>query len=186
MIIGLTGSYCSGKDTVAEYISKKHGYIHYSLSDVIREMMRETNIKLVRENFIVFGTKLREKNGNGILARKILEKIVIGTKCCITSIRHSEEVKELRKRKDFILVNINSPQLLRFKRMQYRKRLGDPNTLEKFVELENKESQVEGSGQQLKKTADMADINFVNDSNDIVTLKAAVERLLISINELGI
>ncbi|GMO64023.1 MAG: hypothetical protein Nk1A_0010 [Endomicrobiia bacterium] len=182
MIIGLTGSYCSGKDTVAEYISRKYGYIHYSLSDVIREMMREASIEFTRENFIVFGTALREKNGNGILAKKILENISLDCKYCITSIRHPDEVKELRKRKKFVLVNINSPKFLRFKRMQNRKRLGDPDTLEKFVELEDKESQSEGSGQQLSKTADMADINFTNDSDDIITLEVAVEKLLMSIN----
>ncbi|MDR1721102.1 MAG: AAA family ATPase [Endomicrobium sp.] len=181
MIIGLTGSYCSGKDAIAKYICEKYGYIHYSLSDIIREMMGKTNTELVRENLIIFGTKLREKSGNGILAKKVLEKINANGKYCITSIRHPDEVGELRRRKDFILINVNAPQLVRFKRMQKRKRLGDPNTLEKFIELENKELQTEGSGQQLKKTADMADINFVNDSNDIRYLRTAIERLLLNI-----
>ena len=103
-------------------------------------------------------------------------------KYCITSIRHPDEVNELRKIKDFVLVNINSPQFLRFKRMQNRKRLGDPETLEKFIGLENKESQLEGSGQQLKRVADMADINFTNDSNDTMTLEVAIDKLLMSIN----
>ncbi|MDR1511512.1 MAG: dephospho-CoA kinase [Endomicrobium sp.] len=179
MIVGLTGFCCSGKDTVANYISKKYGYTHYSLSDIIRRMMREDGVDLVRENFIAFGTRLREQNGNGVLAKKVLEKVALDGRYCITSIRHPDEVKELRIRKDFVLVSINSPQFLRFKRMQNRKRLGDPNTLEKFIELEDKESQEEGSGQQLKKTAGMADVNFVNDSNDVVTLEIAIERLLI-------
>ncbi|MDR1400913.1 MAG: AAA family ATPase [Endomicrobium sp.] len=190
MIIGLTGFSCSGKDTIAEYISKKYGYIHCSLSNIIREMMRKAGVELARENFIVFGTILREKNGNGVLAKKILEKIDLNGKCCVTSIRHTDEVKELRSRKDFVLVNIDSPQLLRFKRMQNRKRLGDPDNWERFVELEDKESQIEGSGQQLKRTADLADINFVNDSNGIMALEVAVDRLLVSIksikNELDI
>ncbi|MDR2666421.1 MAG: AAA family ATPase [Endomicrobium sp.] len=182
MIIGLTGLYCSGKDTIAEYMSREYGYIHYSLSDVIREMMRGLGIEFIRENFIVFGTGLREKNGNEILVKKILEKIALDGKYCITSIRHPDEVNELRKIKDFVLVNINSPQFLRFKRMQNRKRLGDPDTIEKFIELEDKESQLEGSGQQLKRVADMADINFTNDSNDTRALEVAVEKLLMSIN----
>jgi len=181
MIIGLTGFCCSGKDTVAEYICEKYGYIHYSLSDVIREMLVKTSTKLLRENLILFGTKLREENGNGILAKKILEKIDANGKYCITSIRHPDEVKELRKRKDFILININASQLVRFKRMQRRKRSGDPDTLEKFIELENRESQTDGPGQQLGRTADMADINFVNDSDDIESLKVAVEKLLLNI-----
>jgi dephospho-CoA kinase len=178
MVIGLTGSYCSGKDTVADYISKKQGYIHFSLSDVIRDIMKEAKIRPTRENLIVFGTKLREKNGNCILAKKVLEKIKDGEKYCITSIRHSQEVSELKKRRDFILVNVDAPQDIRFERMQNRKRPGDPQTLEKFIELEKKESQMSGSGQQLRKTASMADITFINDSNDITTLEVSVDKLL--------
>ncbi|MCA6080209.1 AAA family ATPase [Candidatus Endomicrobiellum agilis] len=178
MIIGLTGYYCSGKDAIAEYISKKYEYKHYSLSDILREMMKEKGIDPSRKNLIAFGTELREENGNGVLARKVLKKIGFNDDCCITSIRHSEEVEELRKRKDFVLVNVAAPRSVRFERMQKRKRLGDPQTLKKFTEFEEKESQTEGSGQQLGKTADMADITFVNDSNDVSNLGTAVEKLL--------
>jgi dephospho-CoA kinase len=178
MIIGLTGSYCCGKDTVADYISKKHGYVHFSLSNIIREIMKEAGIEPIRENLIVFGTKLREENGNGILAKKVLEKIEDRGKYCITSIRHSKEVSELKKRRDFVLVNVDAPQDVRFARMQKRKRSGDPQTLEKFIELEKKESQISGSGQQLKKAANMADITFINNSNDMETLEVAVDKLL--------
>ncbi|OEG69112.1 hypothetical protein ATZ36_11450 [Candidatus Endomicrobiellum trichonymphae] len=178
MIIGLTGACCSGKDTVAEYISKKHGYKHYSLSDILRKIMKEKGIELTRENLAAFGTELREENGNGILAKKTLEKIDLNGRFCITSIRHTGEAEKLRERKDFILVNITAPQNIRFERMRNRKRAGDPQTFEKFTELEEKESQTEGHGQQLKKTADMADISFINYSNDMASLEIKVEKLL--------
>jgi dephospho-CoA kinase len=178
MIIGLTGSYCSGKDTVAEYIVKSRGYVHFSLSDVIREIMKSQGIEPTRENLIVFGTQLREKNGNGILAKKALEKISADGYYCITSIRHSDEVAELKKRKDFRLINVDAPIALRFERMQTRNRPGDPKTLDKFIELEQKESQTQGSGQQLSKTAQMADITFINDSNNIETLQTSIDKLL--------
>ncbi|OEG70542.1 hypothetical protein ATZ36_00720 [Candidatus Endomicrobiellum trichonymphae] len=178
MIIGLTGACCSGKDTIAEYISKKHGYKHYSLSDILREIMKEKGIELTRENLVAFGTELREENGNEILAKKVLEKIDLNGRFCITSIRHTGEVEKLRERKDFILVNITAPQNMRFERMRNRKRGGDPQIFKKFTELEEKESQTKGHGQQLKKTADMADINFINYSNDMASLEIKVEKLL--------
>ncbi len=56
MIIGLTGSYCSGKDTVADYIVGKSGFLHFSLSDEIRLIMKEQNIEPTRENLIVLGS----------------------------------------------------------------------------------------------------------------------------------
>ena len=183
MIIGLTGSYCSGKDTVAEYISQKHGYIHFSLSDIIRELMQKDAIEPTRENLIVFGTNLRGKNGNAMLARKVLDKIDLHGKYCVTSIRHPDEVNELKKRKDFVLVNVDAPEDVRFKRMQKRQRPGDPQTLEEFIEFEKKESQSEGSGQQIVKTARMADVTFINDSNDIYTLKVTIDGLLKNIED---
>jgi dephospho-CoA kinase len=140
--------------------------------------MKEAELETTRENLITFGTKLREENGNGVLVKKVLEKATDEGKYCITSIRHSEEVSELRKRKDFVLINIDAPQGVRFERMQKRKKLGDPQTLEKFIELEKKESQTSGSGQQLRKTANMADITFINDSNNMSTLKATLDNLV--------
>ncbi|GHT41260.1 hypothetical protein AGMMS49921_04070 [Endomicrobiia bacterium] len=184
MIIGLTGSNCSGKDTIAEYISKKYDYKHFSLSDIIREMMKEKGIEPTRENLIIFGTKLREKNGNDVLAKKVLEKTDLDGKYCITSIRHPDEVNELRKRKDFVLVNIDASQGVRFERMRKRERQGDPGTLERFNYLERQEYQTEGSGQQLRRTAKMADIMFTNDSNDITTLEVTIEDLLEGIGKM--
>ncbi|MDR0977792.1 MAG: AAA family ATPase [Endomicrobium sp.] len=178
MIIGLTGFYCSGKDTVANYISNIYGYKHFSLSDVLRNMMKSAGIEPIRENLIVFGTKLRRENGNAVLAEKILGSIKNGGKYCVTSIRHSEEVAEFRKRKDFILVNVAAPYDIRFKRMQKRKRPGDPQTLEKFIELEKKESQSSGSGQQIRKTAGIADVVFMNDLDNISVLNKNIDGLL--------
>jgi dephospho-CoA kinase len=101
MIIGLTGYSCSGKDTIAEYIVRRHGYKHYSLSDVIRKIMKERNIEFTRENMITLGIKLRREYGNNVLAKRILEKTNLNGKYCITSIRHSDEVRELKKKTFF-------------------------------------------------------------------------------------
>ncbi len=178
MIIGLTGSYCSGKDTVADYIVKNNGFTHFSLSDEIRLLMKEQNIEPTRENLIKFGTELRQNNGNGVLAKSVIKKFQPGKNYCITSIRHSEEVKTFKSIKNFVLINVDAPQALRFARMQTRKRPGDPETLEKFIELEKKESQSSGSGQQVAVCCQMADITFVNDTNDLATLHKKIDNLL--------
>lgn len=178
MIIGLTGSYCSGKDTVADYIVKNNGFTHFSLSDEIRLLMKEQNIEPTRENLIKFGTELRQNNGNGVLAKSVMKKFQAGKDYCITSIRHSEEVKTFKTLKDFVLINVDAPQTLRFDRMQTRKRPGDPETLEKFIELEQKESQSSGSGQQVALCCKMADLTFVNDTNDLASLHTKIDNLL--------
>ena len=178
MIIGLTGSYCSGKDTVADYIVKNNGFTHFSLSDEIRLLMKEQNIEPTRENLIKFGTELRQNNGNGVLAKSVMKKFQEGKNYCITSIRHTEEVKTFKTIKDFVLINVDAPQDIRFARMQTRKRPGDPETLEKFIELEKKESQSSGSGQQVALCCKMADLTFVNDTNDLSSLHTKIDNLL--------
>ena len=62
--------------------------------------------------------------------------------------------------------------------MQSRKRPGDPETFEKFVELEKKESQSSGSGQQVALCCKMADLTFVNDTSDIKSLYEKIDNLL--------
>ena len=74
MIIGVTGSYASGKDSVAEYLIKK-GFQHFSLSDEIRKELKKRKIKETRQNLIKLGNELRKKHGNEILAKRIIELI---------------------------------------------------------------------------------------------------------------
>ena len=50
--------------------------------------------------------------------------------------------------------------------------------LEKFIELEQKESQSSGSGQQVALCCKMADLVFVNDTNDINLLYSKIDNLL--------
>jgi dephospho-CoA kinase len=178
MIIGLTGSYCSGKDTVADYIVNSRGFGHFSLSDIIRDAMKEEGIEPTRENLIVFGSNLRYKNGNGVLAKKALSKMEEGKNYCITSIRHPAEVAQLRENGAFVLINVDAPIEIRFARMQKRKRKGDPQTLEKFIEFEKRESQSSGSRQQLTKTAALDDIVFINDFDGIELLHTKIAELL--------
>jgi dephospho-CoA kinase len=178
MIIGLTGSYCSGKDTVADYIVNHNGFTHYSLSDEIRKAMKKEGVEPTRENLIAFGTNLRAQNGNGVLAQMVMKNFEDGKNYCITSIRHPDEVNTLKTHKDFVLVNVDAPREVRFARMLKRARPGDPTTFEKFVELENKESQSSGSGQQLTKTSELADITFINDTQTLESLYSEINSLL--------
>ena len=178
MIIGLTGSYCSGKDTVADYIVNKYNFGHFSLSDEIRLLMKQANIEPTRENLISFGTNLRQTEGNDVLAKSVIKKFEQGKNYCITSIRHTKEVEKFKTIKNFVLINVDAPQQIRFDRMQKRKRPGDPATLEKFIELEKKEAQSSGSGQQVALCCKMADIVFVNDTNNINQLYSNIDNLL--------
>jgi dephospho-CoA kinase len=181
-IIGLTGLCCSGKDTVADYLSTMYGYKHYSLSDIIRQLLSEETIVPTRVNLAMFGVNLRKKYGNSILVKYILKNIKgfhYTNKYCISSIRHTAEVIELRHIGKFILVNVIAPIYLRFLRMQRRCRLGDPTNILDFVKLEKQEDNKQhNSYQQVSKTAKMADITIVNDTDDLRQLTLQVRNVL--------
>jgi dephospho-CoA kinase len=178
MIIGLTGSFCSGKDTVAEYLVQEKGFIHYSLSDVIRDEIRKRRQKVTRDNLVRTGIELRTKYGYQVLAKRILKKLKKGEDYIITSIRHSGEVNALRKNKGFRLIFVDAPSRVRFKRMLARKRESDPTVYRDFLALEKKESQTEGAGQQLGECRKCADLKINNSGNGLGGLHKAVDRLL--------
>ena len=51
MIIGLTGSYGAGKDTVADYLKAK-GFGYHSLSDILRGELVRSGQSITRESLI--------------------------------------------------------------------------------------------------------------------------------------
>ncbi|HLC65328.1 MAG TPA: AAA family ATPase [Candidatus Nanoarchaeia archaeon] len=158
MLIGITGTNCSGKGEVAEYLKKK-GFAYFSLADIVRREARKRGVSAARENLIQIGQDLREKHGNGFLAEQVSRDI--RSPAVIDSIRCPEEVDVLRKNRDFILLGIDAPIELRFERSRKRGRIGDGATLGEFKSLEEEENR--GKGQQLQKTLKMSDFLLVND-----------------------
>ena len=156
MIIGLTGKNASGKGEVAAYLKTK-GFLYFSLSNELRKEAKEKGIKPVRENLIKLGNELREKFGANYLAKKINLKINNLIKknknnFVVDSIRSPYEAKELMKNKDFILVGVDAPIELRFKRLLERNRIGDAKTLEEFKQQEERENLKSDTNQQLDET----------------------------------
>ena len=177
MIIGLVGFYCSGKDTIAEYLVKKKGFSHYSLSGILTEELKARGIKPTRDKLIKSGNGLRKKSGHSILAKMALKKCAGDGDYVISSIRHPAEVEELSERKDFYLVDVKAPAKLRFRRMLERKREGDPLTFEDFLEYEKSESRKNGSGQQLEVCKKIA-TRTINNAGSIKVLRSKIDKLL--------
>ncbi len=181
MIIGITGLYCSGKDTVAEYLVKKYNFIHYSLSDVLREELTLKKIDITRQNLLKTGNELREKNGYSILAERILKNCEEDKNYIITSIRHPAEIEAMKKMKNFHLVYIQALPEARFERMRKRNRHGDPWSYEEFLFLEGKEASSPGAGQQIKKCEELSEFILVNDG-DIEDLNEKIDEMIQVLN----
>ncbi len=183
MYIGITGLYCSGKDSVAEMLIKK-GFGHLSLSDAVRDEMKKQGIEITRDNLIKFANQMREKEGNGIFARivaRVIEKNELNH-VVITSIRHPEEIKELEKLPNFFMISVDSPIDIRFKRALERNRENEPKTLKDFKAHEDFERKGKGNQQQIDVCIKQSRIHVLNDSTT-KELQHKVEKLLEDLNK---
>ncbi len=176
MIIGITGTMGSGKGEIANYLIKK-GFEYYCFSDILKEEARKRNIKPTRKNLQKLGNDIKKDKANrGILAKRILGRIKTD-KAVLDGIRNVDEVRELRKTKEFFLIGINVEQKLRFLRMKKRARPGDPAGFNDFKKLDDKENKGVTKGQEINKCLEMADFTVINDGS-LGKLKEKTEGIL--------
>lgn len=161
MLIGLTGRNAAGKGEVAKYLQSKSFYFH-SLSDAIRDEIRSRGQELTRETLIQTGNELRHRFGAAILAERILQRLDDDKNYVIDSIRNPAEVDAFRRAKHFRLIRVEAPVEVRFDRTVRRGRENDPVTLEKFIELENREIVGDEASQNLAQVEAMADDALTN------------------------
>ncbi|MBT3416725.1 AAA family ATPase [Candidatus Woesearchaeota archaeon] len=175
MIIGVTGFYGSGKDTLANHLEGQ-GFEHHSLSDEVRKEVLKNNLNLTRENQIEIANQIRKTKGSDYFAKKVIEKIE-KNKTVITSIRNEQELLELRKLDNFILINTVAPVRERFDRIKKRKRYGDPKTLEELKKKEKQEQSNNPSNQQLHIITKSADI-IINNNGTLKDLENKIDKFL--------
>ena len=174
MIIGLTGKNCAGKGEIAKLITG-FGFKYYSFSDLLRSEAKKRKIKVTRENLIKLANDLRKEKGPGFLAKLILEKI--DGNSVIESIRNVYEIKELEKRKDFILVGVDADLKTRFERSKKRDREEDGRTIRDFRFKENLENKDYKYNQNLDACLKKAKLIIKNDSS-LDDLKSKVMMLM--------
>jgi len=174
-LIGLSGTNGAGKGEVANHLRTK-GYAYFSLSDEIRAELRKKGKEETRDNLIAAGNALRRRFGPDILAHRAMKKIK--GKAVIDSIRNSREVAFFRRQKDFVLVAVDAPVELRFKRVRRRGRTESASTLAEFIAKEEEEMAGSRGRQQLRRTMEMADIMIYN-AGTLEALRRKVDKCLL-------
>jgi dephospho-CoA kinase len=182
-VIGITGTLASGKSNVKDFFLSHFSSYFVSLSDIIKEELLKEGKELKRENFIEKGNELRKKYGNQILVEvatltlpeKIEKQLLI-----IDGIRNPGEVEFLREKfgKDFVLIAVDAPKELRFKRLLERRKEGDPKTFEEFLKMEEVDlgkNQPE-YGQKVEECLKLSDYLIINDGS-IDELNKKVEKI---------
>ena len=193
LILGIVGRNCSGKDSVAEYLMKKK-FHHISLSDILREELRNENKEITRENLIKKGQQFRKKYGPCGLASKAITKINnINNKTnyeinlnnnknhnyIISSIRNPYEVDELRKHNGFLLLFVDSDSKIRFQRMKQRATENDPNTIKEFMKFEQiEEKNNDPTKQSIADVIKKTDLTLNNNFDNIEQLHNEIDTLI--------
>jgi dephospho-CoA kinase len=174
LVVGLTGPNAAGKGEVAAYLATL-GFTVHSLSDVVREEAAERGLSPEREHLIRIGVELRRACGPGVLAERILPRLV--PPAVVDSIRHPAEVEVLSRIPGFLLLGIRASEETRFHRSVARRRPGDPSTMEDFRRREAQENSASREGQQLDVTFQLAHVVVDNDG-DLEQLRRGVDLAL--------
>lgn len=172
-IIGLSGTFSSGKDTLAKFLVEKYGFVHISTSDIVRELSLEEYGSTDRKYLQEISNSYREKFGNDYFAAeayrrylKLSDKekgaglIISGSR----SVGEAEKIKSLGGE----LVFVDAPIKLRYERAKKRARDDEVKSFEDFQASEAKEWELNyGSKtkQNLKGIEEISDIAITNDGN---------------------
>lgn len=178
MIVGIAGPYGAGKSLVVKFLAER-GFVDLSLSDVLRQELRDRGETETRERMISLGRELREREGLDALARRVVRQLTPDRNYVIDSIRHPAEVEALRRATPkFLLLWIDADETTRVRRVASRGRHGDPASEAEFTRLEGSELQSDNrAGQQLLAVRAIADEAVSNDGT-IESLYEAVTGIL--------
>lgn len=184
MIIGLTSLLAAGKDTVGDILHEK-GFERHSCSDYLREVSKQRNLEITRDNLVSLGNELRGKYGSNYLAEKLVERIKNSNKkyFVIESIRTTGEIKTFKKKlKNFVLIFIDADSKIRYKRAKERlKEKEHINSYEDFIKSEKREmSDSNPNAQQLHKCKELSDYVLKNEGS-LEDLKNNISELLVKL-----
>jgi len=184
MIIGVTGTDGSGKDTVGRLLLEKLGWPAYSLSDELREIAKERGLGISKEVLGDLANELRQAHGPSYLAERIVERVT--GDFVITSVRNPLECEPFRASGKFWLIAIDAPIHMRYARTVDRGRTGEADwTLDDFRQHEEMVQMAAGEfGQQLKKMLEIADVKIINDGT-IEELGEKVDKIVTEVKNVS-
>ena len=163
LVLGITGRRGAGKDTVAEYFSKKYGFkVLTFTNDVLAPMLRSMGKRVTRENLIELAMDMRKTlGGNAALVPTLCERIGREGFWVVSGIRFPEEVKYFKYNfgDDFKLISVKCATKKRYERLRKRGTKGEKNmSYREFLEIERKPTE-----RQIDRVMKMADFSLSNN-----------------------
>ncbi len=184
-VIGITGTFGSGKSTAASFLSS-HSYHQISLSSFLEEEAQKRKKKRITRRLLQdIGNEWREKYGRGVLAKKAIEYIEKSSKSqfVIDGIRNTGEIEVFKKEADFTLIGVIADRPVRFERLKKIKRREDL-TPELFYKLDCRDLGLgqKTTGLQVAFCFSLAD-HFLENNGTLEELHKKIEALVKSIRK---
>ena len=165
--IGLVGHLGSGKETVAEILSKHFNFVNFPISQILRELAQakghspHTN----RETLGQISSQLVNQYGSNAIISisydliKNYHALVPIRGAIIDGIRHLGEAEGLKKIPNNVLIGVRTARETCFKRLTVRNRPGDITSYEEFTRMADLEEQ------WLTPIFELADVVFDNNGS---------------------
>jgi dephospho-CoA kinase len=175
-LIGLSGTFGSGKDTLAEALVSRFGFHHVSTSDMVRTVARTRYGSVDRPVLHRTANQLRQEQGAGSL---VIEALKQSRPLVISGIRSLGEAKEV-KRAGGVMVYVDAAAPVRYNRIKSRRRDRETElTLKEFLADEAKEMSGgdDAADFNIQAIGQMADVRLDNSGQLDDFLKAAFAAL---------
>lgn len=175
-LIVVVGPALSGKDMVAEYLSKEHGFFHVSTGEIVRKHIKENNLgrpgRVLMQNV---ANELRAQYGTDYFIKEILEQNE--EKIVVSGLRAPGEIDAVRIAGGK-LIFCDANENIRYERAVKRNRTSDRVSFSEFLEHEKREVGGENDHKQnLEYAKTCADFKIINDG-DLNLLYKKIDQLL--------
>lgn len=184
MIIGLSGTFASGKDTLAHHLVQKYNFLHVSTGDMVRAVAEAEYGNIERPTLQKTANELRAKRGPGVLSELAMERYNelkdAYTGVIISGVRSLGEANIIQAKAGIILF-VDSPIEVRYDRIKSRHRSNEELlTFEEFVKSEELESNAKHDNpavQDIPGVRELADIVVFNHNSVEAFLADAEQKL---------
>jgi dephospho-CoA kinase len=127
--------------SLASSVMKTRGIPVFVSGDIVRAEARKRGLKFTRKNLGQLMLKIRKEEGMGAVAKRLVPLVEKESTEFVVyeGARSVEEVYELRRKYDVLVIAINASPRTRFRRLQRRGRSDKPRGWTDFAERDNRE-----------------------------------------------
>lgn len=176
IIIGLSGTNGSGKDTVGHLFAEAHGFLFADATQMLGDELTQRGLSHERENKAALSAEWRRQYGMAAIVDKAVESFKKGNYkgLIVGSLRHPGEADRVHEFGGTVIWVDADPEV-RYARItkNSRGRVEDQKTFEEFLAEQEREMHPTGDAATLNIAAvkERADIFLDNNGNDIEAFK---------------